>query len=565
MATRPSPIIAVATSVLLCLSLTSPVRADVVVSPPQHVRLGFQAAFPVADMRSGDIPCVSYSASFTGTGNLAIDLGADLTFSYDRADVVPGGMVPVDVTYTPTDDPGPEATLDATADVSMSTDLDGACIAAVVAGCLLNPVLCAILIAIAAAIDTFDGELDDFSVISAMGDFTPMLGADPAVAIPGTGGTATLSFVGVDLVQITPVSSLMFGPTPPGAFPGLGGGVALASATGATVPPFTVLEYQAPGTLTATLTLPAMPGPSATLTLNPVLHWLNTTASLVLDVDLLGVLDVFDDPADIPIFSGNLGEFAGADALVCPGFPAIAQPGCMAQVAAGNLPYPGLVPQPPGALPVVPPLPAFAPFSFVIDLDSDDDGLLDGVEIDLGLDPDDPDSDDDGYDDGVEVGAECDPLDGTEIPLQPSIYPGSQGGGSPPNAMMTYAAPATHRVDVGTDITCAPDGLCSASFCSVGRIGDPCVADSDCDQPLTTCRVVVNFSPDVPDLLLLRAEFNKVAIPFPGDNVLSPPGCSRKLDLPIDPGINKNKLILQASGTLAGRIRKDKDSFTYRQ
>jgi hypothetical protein len=90
----------------------------------------------------------------------------------------------------------------------MSTDLDGACIAGVIASCLLFPILCPLLIAIAAAIDTFSGELDNFTLISAMGDFTPMLGADPAVVVPGTGDTATLQFLGVDLVQATPVSTL---------------------------------------------------------------------------------------------------------------------------------------------------------------------------------------------------------------------------------------------------------------------------------------------------------------------------------------------------------------------
>ena len=47
-------------------------------------------------------------------------------------------------------------------------------------------------------------------------------------------------------------------------------------------------------------------------------------------------------------------------------------------------------------------------------------------------------------------------------------------------------------------------------------------------------------------------------------NVLSPPGCSRKLDLPIDPNINRNKLRLLASGTVAGRVRRDNDTFGFR-
>jgi hypothetical protein len=77
----------------------------------------------------------------------------------------------------------------------------------------------------------------------------------------------------------------------------------------------------------------------------------------------------------------------------------------------------------------------------------------------------------------------------------------------------------------------------------------------------TTCRVVVNFNPAVPDIMLLKAEFNKV----PLSNVLSPHGCSRKLDVMIDPNVNKNKLRLQAKGTVNGLVRKDNDDFTFRQ
>jgi Bacterial TSP3 repeat len=156
----------------------------------------------------------------------------------------------------------------------------------------------------------------------------------------------------------------------------------------------------------------------------------------------------------------NLGSLAHADTLICPGFPAPAQPACMTQVAAGNLPYPGFVPQPPDPLPTIAsPLPAFVAVPFAITLDSDGDGLLDGEEIAMGLDPDNPDSDGDGYNDGVEVHGGCDALDATEIPLQPTIYQGSQGGGSPPNQIMTYAAPANHIVHTGEDIACAPDGV----------------------------------------------------------------------------------------------------------
>jgi len=173
-----------------------------------------------------------------------------------------------------------------------------------------------------------------------------------------------------------------------------------------------VLEWQAPVSLEATIDLPATPGPSATVTMSPILHWLQTSASIAIDLDLLDELgDVFGDPADITVFSGNLGTGLGLDALICAGVPAPAQPACMATVQAGNLPYPALLPQAPDPLPMVPPLAPFASAQLTIDLDSDDDGLLDGEEFAIGTDPDDPDTDDDGLTDGDEVNVHgCNPL-----------------------------------------------------------------------------------------------------------------------------------------------------------
>jgi len=40
-------------------------------------------------------------------------------------------------------------------------------------------------------------------------------------------------------------------------------------------------------------------------------------------------------------------------------------------------------------------------------------------------------------------------------------------------------------------------------------------------------------------------------------------GCSRKLDLVVDPLVNLNKLKLLATATVAGRKVRDKDSFNF--
>jgi hypothetical protein len=55
--------------------------------------------------------------------------------------------------------------------------------------------------------------------------------------------------------------------------------------------------------------------------------------------------------------------------------------------------------------------------------DTDDDGLSDDEENDLGTDPDSADTDGDGYDDGEEVDGGSDPLDADD-------YPDSGGGGN---------------------------------------------------------------------------------------------------------------------------------------
>jgi hypothetical protein len=412
---------AIVAILLPCVSLTSPAQAQVVNPPPQHLRLGFAAAFPIADGRNGSEPCFKYDFSINGSANLQVDMGADVAFSYNRADLLPGGNVPIQVTYTPTNDAGPELNVNSQADVSMDVDVDDVCIGVACGLCVaslgLDVVSCA-LCGFGAAIDTFTGELDNFNLVSASGDFTAPLIADPPVVVPGSGSSAVLKFAGANLAKATPVSSFTLAPTPSAGFPpGLGGAVALLSTSGATLfspsPLIPVLEWQTPTPLAATITLPATPGPTASLTLSPVLHWLNTSASIAIDIDLLGVLDdVFPDPSNIPVFSGNLGSGLGLDNLICGGVPAPAQPACLTTVGAGNLPYPALDPQDPNPLPVVTPNTplVFSSAQLTIDLDADDDGLLDGTEIQIGTDPDDADTDNDGLPDGSEVAHGCNPL-----------------------------------------------------------------------------------------------------------------------------------------------------------
>ena len=472
----------------------------------QHARLGFDTSFNFGNSRSGLVEgifgedLISYNFGINGTADITADMGADITVSYERADIVPGGTVPVLITYTPTNDAGDEITLSGTGTLTATVDVTAA---GFIELCGIFPPICPALI----ALDTIDEEVDGFTLAAGSADFAAPMAGDPAVVIPGTGDSVLMSFAGLDLVSATLESSLTLAPSPPsgGAFPGLGGAGAAMAVTGADlngidnpvndsgvfpVGPADVgiLEWNAAGDgATATVQLPADPSVNVDMALQPALHWLGTSASLDLDLDLVGPLGVFSDPADIDLFSGSLAPVyvqGGLDTAVSAAVTAALgfDPGIGAQVAAGNIPVPALVPQPPDPLPSIPPVSGFAPFVFTIDPDSDDDGLLDGEEIALGTDPDDPDTDDDGLNDGDEVN-----VYGTD-PLDPDTDDDGLTDGDEVNVY------GTDPLDPDTD-----DDGCSDGF-EVNVLGtDPLDPDTD-DDGLTDClEVDVGTDPLDPD------------------------------------------------------------------
>lgn len=576
--------------------------------------------------------------------DVSVEFGADFDLSYDRADVRPGAVMPIDIAYTPTNDPGSE----------FSLVFDGSLVAALEV--ILPPEVCVI----PPQDITFTGAASNLHApLSGDGTMTIPVASDSVLAacvglIPGVfelkvvGGITLKAVPSFDSTTLTPPIDPL--PLLGGTFlPAAGGGTGTFSLvdsasgsllTGVDLPAIAnnvfPIEWQTSGELkTRNVQLRSSLPQFIRTQVGTVLHWVEIGADLDLSVSVplfghivdIGILDSSDvkEAIDSRKCQGgpNDGESCDADSdcdtgFTCggdlgqkvgekvktlvettlndPSIPALPEvvtarmvlPQAYADAfrsRVNSLQFPIPLFDPELALIMDPEnLPPFGTLPFDIptdsdgdgvsdgdeiamgldpdDPDSDDDGLEDGEEIDLGTDPLDPDTDDDGYGDGVEVGDNCDPLDGGEIPLQPTIYQGSRGGGQlPPNELMTYGAPASHRVKTPEDITCSPNGLCSAGFCSVGRIADPCSIDNDCDQPLITCRVVINFRPDATGLTLLRAEFNKV----PLSNVLSGPGCSRKLDLPIDQNVNRNKLRLKATGVVAGRTRKDNDTFNFRR
>ena len=169
------------------------------------------------------------------------------------------------------------------------------------------------------------------------------------------------------------------------------------------------------------------------------------------------------------------------------------------------------------------------------------------------------DSDGDGYCDATESALGCNPNDPAEIPAQPTTYGGGHGAG---DILVTYLAPRDKRVVKATDPSCAGAGTCAANgFCTAGKIADRCLTNADCNEPANTCRVVANYGAS-PDLAVHRPFLLNRTVVTSFEPLT--PGCSRKVDVALDPSRRSNKLKIRVSGTVGGRLRRDSDTFTYR-
>jgi hypothetical protein len=368
-----------------------------------HRQLGFEAEVPFSEGDSDSeevclplcVDVASYSVHADGTAHIRVALGVDITFEYDPADVLPSSSVPISVTYTPTDDPGNEVSIQIEADTITFN------------GCVIE-VICD------------GGTLHDVTLAQGSASFAALMSGDPAVVFPLSSDTIILDSPVGQIASADLDASMTLSPVPSGGFPGLGGGAAVVGVTGATltspvvVPGFGVTEWQTAGqTNEVDVTLGADPTATVTTTLSPVMHWLSVAADAEIDVDLSDFLNVFFDDFSIDIFSGSIGSLLsanGVDTLVSDAIVDLIgiDPGVGANVAAGKLPFPLTSPE----VASVPPVPGLGAITFSFDPDSDDDGLTDGEEVILGTDPFDPDTDDDGLTDGQEVEVYgTDPLD----------------------------------------------------------------------------------------------------------------------------------------------------------
>jgi hypothetical protein len=170
------------------------------------------------------------------------------------------------------------------------------------------------------------------------------------------------------------------------------------------------------------------------------------------------------------------------------------------------------------------------------------------------------DSDGDGYCDATEAAIGCNPNDGSEIPPQSTAYAGGHGAG---DILVTYLVPTDRRVAKATDPACAAVGTCGAGgFCTAGKIADRCTTNAQCNQPANTCRIVANYAA-VSDLAVRKPfTLNRKTLLTAFEPLT--PGCSRKVDVALDPSKRSNTVKIQVSGTVGGRLRRDTDAFRYR-
>lgn len=170
------------------------------------------------------------------------------------------------------------------------------------------------------------------------------------------------------------------------------------------------------------------------------------------------------------------------------------------------------------------------------------------------------DADSDGDCDDEEAACGCNGMDGSEICVLPNRLVGFAGNAAG-EVILNWHTPTVRKVPVATDPSCQAAGVCTAGRCTAGQINDLCTVSADCNLAASTCRAIVNYA-DTADLTLDFARVNRTDI----SALFTPasPGCSRKVDVPLDPARASNRMKLKATGTIDGRVRRDRDTIVYR-
>ena len=170
------------------------------------------------------------------------------------------------------------------------------------------------------------------------------------------------------------------------------------------------------------------------------------------------------------------------------------------------------------------------------------------------------DADSDGDCDSEEAGCGCNPNDGNEICVLPNRLVGLAGNAAG-EILVNWHTPTVRRVPVATDPELPTGGVCAAGRCTAGQVHDLCTTNGDCNLAPNSCRVIANYG-DTNDLTIVFAKIGRTdqtALFLP-----AAPGCSRKIDIPLDPNRVSNRLRTYATGTIDTRVRRDRDTIIYR-
>ena len=224
----------------------------------KHVDIGFSSNIPI-NFHDGPkcdfsiFACVfSHFVSFVGNAVLKIDLGVDVSITYNPSLIVPSGSLPVTITYTPT--PGGSS-----AEFDISGSGAGQGLTLDFSGCTTAPTML----------------------------HSPSLQAVRHSQFPWVQillyrfQVSEVSLDVSDIIDATLNTNLMLGPAPTGLFPGLGGAAAIVQVSGATTSQVLPIEWDSSGaSQVVTLSLPSSLVHPIGISLGPLIHWLSTSGSV---------------------------------------------------------------------------------------------------------------------------------------------------------------------------------------------------------------------------------------------------------------------------------------------
>jgi len=380
-----------------------------------EIHLGFETSVERSASASHQVLGIKASANAQADLDVRVDLPVRVRASYDPADVLAGAALPIDVRYIPQS--GAEVEVSLTGSAQVGCHVPAWALVALVT----NPVPFATELATLCDLLEATGELPLTLAVDFDGaaSFVAPLSGDAPVSVPVT-HTIPVCVSTQCLGQLVVSVELVVSAPAPDPVPGLAGGVIAIPWQLIPWP----LEFDSPAEHeTATAPLPPVATNGIVGELGPVAHWLEievANVSVILDLG-----DLFND-AGIPdlevsqLAELDLGQLLDQAQIDCAigeavgGESATSDPDCgfaaggvsdsaAGRVRDGILPIPYAYPEMAFLNLDFPEAFLLGSLPFVIDMDRDSDGLIDGEEVEAGTSPTNPDTDNDLLDDATEV------------------------------------------------------------------------------------------------------------------------------------------------------------------